>query len=59
MVFSLIDTDKTSGKTTHYNAMISWRYTNPPDSPETRWKNWDGFEVTRYSRQTRLMETQA
>nr|WP_265185078.1 hypothetical protein [Legionella pneumophila] len=39
--------------------MISWRYTNPPDSPETRWKNWDGFEVTRYSRQTRLMEAQA
>ncbi|HAT8967392.1 TPA: hypothetical protein JBA93_11925 [Legionella pneumophila subsp. pneumophila] len=61
VVFSLIDTDKTSGKTTttHYNAMISWRYTNPPDSPETRWKNWDGFEVTRYTRQTRLMETQA
>jgi type IV secretion system protein VirB8 len=58
VVFSLIDTDKMTGKTTpsHFNAMISWRYTNPPDSPETRWQNWDGFEVTRYSRQTRLVE---
>lgn len=56
VVFSLIDTDKMTGKTTqtHYNAMISWRYKTPPDSPETRWLNWDGFEVTRYSKQTRL-----
>lgn len=61
VVFSLIDTDKTTGKTSssHYNAMISWQYTNPPESPETRWQNWDGFEVTRYSKQTRLMETHA
>lgn len=59
VVFSLIDTDKMTGKATpsHYNAMISWRYTNPPDSPETRWLNWDGFEVTRYSKQTRLVES--
>ncbi|WBV73026.1 type IV secretion system protein [Legionella pneumophila] len=36
VVFSLIDTDKTSGKTTstHYNAMISWRYTNPLIPPK-------------------------
>jgi type IV secretion system protein VirB8 len=61
VVFSLIDTDKMTGKSTssHYNAMISWHYTNPPNSPETLWKNWDGFEVTRYSKQTRLTEHSA
>lgn len=61
VVFSLIDTDKSTGKTSssHYNAMISWHYINPPDSPETRWQNWDGFEVTRYSKQTRLVERHA
>ncbi|MBA2649670.1 MAG: type IV secretion system protein [Legionella sp.] len=59
VVFNLIDTDKTTGKTTasHYNALISWRYTNPSDSPEARWQNWDGFEVTRYSKQTRSVES--
>lgn len=61
VVFSLVDTDKSTGKTSssHYNAMISWHYINPPDSPETRWQNWDGFEVTRYSKQTRLVERHA
>lgn len=58
VVFSLTDIDKITGKTTesHYNVMISWHYTNPPDSPETRWQNWDGFEVTRYSKQARAVE---
>lgn len=61
VVFSLTDTDKVTGKTTqsHYNAMISWHYINPPDSPETRWQNWDGFEVTRYSKQPRHVERHA
>lgn len=59
VVFSLIDTDKLSGKTTesHFNALISWHYIKPSDSPETRWQNWDGFEVTRYSKQTRSVES--
>lgn len=59
VVFTLKDTDKQSGKTTetHYNALLSWRYTNPPDSPELRWKNWDGFEVTRYSKERRVEHT--
>lgn len=61
VVFSLTDTDKNTGKTStkHFNAMISWRYTRAPDSPETRWKNWDGFEVTRYSKQARSVEVSA
>lgn len=60
VVFSLTDLDKVTGKTTQsqYNAMISWHYTNPPASPETRWQNWDGFEVTRYSKQPRHVENQ-
>lgn len=55
VVFSLIDTDKQSGKSTqtHYNALIAWRYTQASDSPDIRWKNWDGFEVTQYSKQVR------
>jgi type IV secretion system protein VirB8 len=59
VVFSLIDTDKSTGKVTqsHYNTMISWRYTRPSDSPEIRWQNWDGFEVIRYTKQSRAMES--
>lgn len=59
VVFSLIDTDKLTGKQTqsHFNTLISWRYTNPPASPETRWKNWNGFEVTRYSKTPRVVES--
>ena len=58
VVFSLIDVDKATGKRTEsqYNAMIAWRYTTPPASLETRWQNWDGFEVTRYSKQPRNVE---
>lgn len=58
VVFSLIDTDKSTGKSTQsqYNAMISWRYTAPSDSPDIRWQNWDGFEVTRYTKQPRHVE---
>lgn len=59
VVFSLIDQDKLTGKSTqtHYNALISWHYVNPPESPEIRWQNWDGFEVTRYSKQPRHVES--
>jgi len=59
VVFSLIDTDNVSGKTTttHFNALISWRYMTPSNSPAIRWRNWDGFEVTRYSKQPRIVET--
>ena len=60
VVFSLTDLDKVTGKTSqsHFNAMISWHYIAPPESPETRWQNWDGFEVTRYSKQPRHVENQ-
>lgn len=55
VVFTLTDTDKEHGTHTeqHYNALISWAYTTPSDSPNTRWQNWDGFQVVRYSKQIR------
>jgi type IV secretion system protein VirB8 len=61
VVFSLMDTDKSTGKTTlnHFKALISWRYTQAPQSPEKRWLNWDGFEVIRYSKQPRMKELTA
>ncbi|EEZ95948.1 virB8 family protein [Legionella longbeachae] len=58
VVFTLTDTDKASGRQTeeHYNALISWRYIEPSNNPDVRWKNWDGFQVTRYSKQLRNSE---
>lgn len=55
VVFTLTDTDKEHGTSSerHYNALISWNYTSPPDSPAARWQNWDGFQVIRYSKQIR------
>ena len=61
VVFSLIDRDKATGKSTitHFNTLIAWRYTNPPNSPANRWKNWDGFEVISYKKQPRIVETRS
>lgn len=55
VVFTLTDTDKERGSENahQYNALISWNYTSPPDSPAARWQNWDGFQVIRYSKQIR------
>jgi type IV secretion system protein VirB8 len=55
VVFTLTDIDKLTGKQTEhpFNALISWRYTKPSSSPDVRWKNWDGFQVIRYSKQQR------
>lgn len=59
VVFQLTDTDKLTGKSTQtpYTALISWRYTTPPESPALRWQNWNGFEITRYSKQVQHVET--
>jgi len=58
VVFQLTDTEKLTGKSTQtpYTALISWRYTTAPESPYLRWQNWDGFEVTRYSKQLQHVE---
>ncbi len=55
IVFTRTDIDKATGLKTahHYNALVSWVYVTPSTNPDARWKNWDGFRVTRYSRETR------
>lgn len=55
VVFTLSDTDKRGGVPIqhHYSALISWAYLKPSQSPAERWLNWDGFQVTSYSRQVR------
>jgi type IV secretion system protein VirB8 len=55
VVLTLADVDKSTGHKTvkHYSAMISWQYTEPSSAPDVRWNNWDGFLVTRYSKQLR------
>ena len=55
IVFSTTDKNKTTGAELehHFTALISWRYTGIPASPDARWKNWNGFEVNRYTIQQR------
>lgn len=55
VVFSTIDRNKQTGVETehHGTALISWHYTGIPASPNERWNNWNGFEVTRYTTQQR------
>lgn len=55
IVFTLTDIDKSSGRKSekHFNALISWQYNTPSSAPDVRWKNWDGFLVTRYTKQAR------
>jgi len=59
VIFSCKDIDKDNGRiiqTTHHNALLSWRYTGLPNSPEARWQNFNGFEVTRYTKKARVVE---
>lgn len=55
VVFATIDTNKSTGVESehHFTALVSWRYLGMPASPDARWKNFNGFEVTRYSIQQR------
>lgn len=55
VVFSIKDHNKASNRESEqqYSALISWRYTKPSNSIEERWKNFDGFEVTRYTKSQR------
>ncbi len=54
-VFSYTDKNKATGAEVehHFTALIAWQYTGIPASPDARWKNWNGFEVTRYTIQQR------
>ncbi len=53
--FVITDHDKTTEqkKTQPLTALISWRYVGVPTSLDDRWRNWDGFVVSRYSVQQR------
>lgn len=55
VVFTITDIDKDTKRqaSQSYNALVSWVYNKPSNSPELRWKNWDGFEMTRYTKQIR------
>lgn len=55
VVFSTKDHNKATGAEVehHFTALIAWNYRGIPSSPDARWNNWNGFEVTRYSVQQR------
>lgn len=59
--FTLRDTDKAGGipKESHYSALISWHYIAPSKSPAERWQNWDGFQVIRYNKTIRNVQSEA
>ncbi|MAZ38495.1 MAG: hypothetical protein CMF49_00060 [Legionellales bacterium] len=53
-----VDYTVTSKKAGHevekgYSVLIGWDYTGIPNSPEDRWRNWDGFTVTSYQNNQR------
>jgi type IV secretion system protein VirB8 len=49
--FTVTDRNKLTGKTRKHAflALISWRYRGTPKDPVSKWRDWDGFTVTRYS----------
>lgn len=55
VVFSVQEHDRLSRKSNqvHYSAVVSWRYLKPSDNPQERWLNFDGFQVTRYTKSVR------
>ncbi|HHU0036401.1 TPA: virB8 family protein [Legionella pneumophila] len=55
VVFSVKDHEKAANRDQEkqYTALVSWRYVKPSDSIEERWKNFDGFEITRYTKSQR------
>ncbi|MDF1654363.1 MAG: type IV secretion system protein [Coxiellaceae bacterium] len=40
-----------------FAALISWQYVGTPLSPSERWRDWDGFVVTRYSVEQRNVKS--
>lgn len=53
--FTVSDQSKNSTliKTHPFTALISWTYRGIPKDPGDRWRNWNGFTVTRYSLEQR------
>lgn len=55
VVFAIQDHDKAANRDSEqqFTALISWHYISPSNSIEERWQNFDGFEVTRYTKAQR------
>ena len=55
--FTVTDKSLSSGKEskTPYIAIVSWSYGGIPNDPEVRWMNWNGFTVTSYQRNQRIV----
>ncbi len=53
--FSITDHDRNSvlQKSKAFTALISWQYQGTPSDPGDQWRNWDGFTVTRFTKQQR------
>lgn len=53
--FTVSDQSKNSTliKTHALTALISWIYRGTPNDPSDRWRDWNGFTVTRYSLEQR------
>ena len=53
--FTVSDQGKNSTliKTHPFTALISWTYRGIPKDPDDRWRDWNGFTVTRYSLEQR------
>ncbi|MBU0455998.1 MAG: type IV secretion system protein [Pseudomonadota bacterium] len=53
--FRITDHNTQTGqsKTKSMTALISWVHRGTPKNPEDKWRNWDGFVVTRYETEQR------
>ncbi len=53
--FSITDHDRNSAlqKSKAFTALVSWQYRGMPSDPGDQWRNWDGFTVTRFTKQQR------
>ncbi len=53
--FTVTDHVKSSSiqKTKAYTALLSWAYRGTPSDPNDRWRDWNGFTVTRFTKEQR------
>ena len=53
--FTLTDHFKNSAlrKTKALTALVAWEYRGTPSDPNDRWRNWNGFTMTRYTLEQR------
>lgn len=56
--FTVTDRDRMTGLLKKHAslALLSWEYRGTPKDSHSKWLNWDGFTVTHYSVQQRMLE---